>query len=597
MPPRYKAEDLLRAGYSREEVDKAVANGVASDFSTGTSEGGSGPAAAPVPGEDRVKNPVANPSVAASGSAYVSKDEAPPPEPFKDKYTSAQKLGAGGIGLVVHGLTGGLVDRNDVSDYVLGTVGESNPFYDAKTVGSSVKTYGDKEPTKEDGTNDSGVVTDAGGGAASAAGVHNRPMGGGGGGGGPSPYDKAMGAYKTNLQNKFEQYVQTPSDELRHAEEEKGNIAERQGNEAGDLMARQRAQSEELFKQQQAEEAARNAELEDRLAKLQQANDEVSNMNVSVKNFWSSRSAAQNAIGIFASALSVAAHGPSLIDKAISQDLELQKENIDNKRKGLDYSKSIYNAYYQITQDKRVAALAAKIHLEESAKSELTEMAARHGGEREKANAASHVAQIDQNIGENRMKLEAILNPPPARPTGGVGGGAPHSIPAQNFGTVVTLNDGSQVQVNSEKEAEDLRGRTAAVRDFRIQLEEMKKIEKENPVAVHIAGTDANRSWKAANAKVLLSAKAATQGMNSKEDLGIVRESTGVPSHPAFSGVETLEKTINTVERQYKQNLPQGMAVVRTVTVNDPKTGAPTKVLVQTGQTYAPPVPPSTGKK
>lgn len=505
---------------------------------------------------------------------------------------------------------------NPAGAVVGGVKAFTNHAIRANTYGFYDPGFGAKEPPKDSkGEGDSGEVQDSiPPGAASAAGVHNRPAGGGGvGAGGLSPYDKSLADWKMKQKTNFEQYVQTPSDELRHAEEEKGNIAERQGNDAGDLMARQRADSEALFKQQQEEEAARNAELEDRLAKLQQANDEVSNMNVSVKNFWSSRSAAQNAVGIFASALSVAAKGPSLIDKAISQDLELQKENIDNKRKGLDYSKSIYNSYYQVTQDKRVAALAAKIHLEESAKSELTEMAARHGGEREKANAASHVAQIDQAIGDNRMKLEAILNPPPARPTGG-GGGAGAAPPKWDFTTTVTnlpgMPEGTGIQANTAEEAKELRESADAARQTAVDVARLQELRKNNPGSLLNPYSNESQEYEAIRARAQLNAKKASgSGNNDNRSEAKIDKTVIIPDRKSAigdaagitAGNKQLEDLNRRTQEQFQKKVQAaGLPVVQIGVMQDKKTGQTVRTgsaTPHTSSTYNNPLFNQPGKK
>ncbi len=190
--------------------------------------------------------------------------------------------------------------------------------------------------------------------------------------------------------------------------------AQAKAAEQSAYMNRMAQEDAAAIRRQQDEAQRLESWMADKNAKLQVKMDEVASQKVDPNRFWSNKTTGEKIMAGIALALGAAGSGGNraagIINKAIEDDISLQKYAIDEQRKSLAGEKSLVNEMYDVYKDKSAATAAARIAGLNNAQMVLSAMGAKYTGREAKANAMALSADIEAQKQKAMLEFNGQLN-------------------------------------------------------------------------------------------------------------------------------------------------------------------------------------------
>lgn len=190
--------------------------------------------------------------------------------------------------------------------------------------------------------------------------------------------------------------------------------AEMKGAEQAATLDRAADDDAKRIAAQEAAAAERNAFMQEKLADLNTRTREVAGLSVDPNRFWANKSTGEKVlagIGLFLGAFgSNGNKAANIISDAITQDINVQKANIDQKSKGLGSERSLYNDMYAAYKDKDAAEAATRLAMLNNAQVKAQALGARYQGAEAKAKAMSLMGEIEAKKNEAALNFQAAMS-------------------------------------------------------------------------------------------------------------------------------------------------------------------------------------------
>lgn len=190
--------------------------------------------------------------------------------------------------------------------------------------------------------------------------------------------------------------------------------AEMKGAEQAATLDRAARDDQKRLAAQEAAAAERNNFMQAKLADLNTRTREVAGMSVDPNRFWANKSTGEKVlagIGLFLGAFgSNGNKAANIISDAITQDINVQKANIDQKGKGLSNERSLYNDMYAAYKDKDAAEAATRLAMLNNAQVKAQAIGARYQGPEAKAKAMSLMGEIEAKKNEAALNFQAAMS-------------------------------------------------------------------------------------------------------------------------------------------------------------------------------------------
>ncbi len=190
--------------------------------------------------------------------------------------------------------------------------------------------------------------------------------------------------------------------------------AEMKGAEQAATLDRAARDDAKRIAAQEAAAAERNAFMQEKLADLNTRTREVAGLSVDPNRFWANKSTGEKVlagIGLFLGAFgSNGNKAANIIGDAITQDINVQKANIDQKSKGLGSERSLYNDMYAAYKDKDAAEAATRLAMLNNAQVKAQALGARYQGAEAKAKAMSLMGEIEAKKNEAALNFQAAMS-------------------------------------------------------------------------------------------------------------------------------------------------------------------------------------------
>lgn len=190
--------------------------------------------------------------------------------------------------------------------------------------------------------------------------------------------------------------------------------AEMKGAEQAATLDRAARDDAKRIAAQEAAAAERNAFMQEKLADLNTRTREVAGLSVDPNRFWANKSTGEKVlagIGLFLGAFgSNGNKAANIISDAITQDINVQKANIDQKSKGLGSERSLYNDMYAAYKDKDAAEAATRLAMLNNAQVKAQALGARYQGAEAKAKAMSLMGEIEAKKNEAALNFQAAMS-------------------------------------------------------------------------------------------------------------------------------------------------------------------------------------------
>lgn len=190
--------------------------------------------------------------------------------------------------------------------------------------------------------------------------------------------------------------------------------AEMKGAEQAATMDRAARDDAKRIAAQELAAADRNKFMQEKLADLDARTREVGAMAVDENRFWANKSTGEKVlagIGLFLGAFgSNGNKAANIIQDAITQDINIQKANIDQKSKGVTAQRSLYNDMYATYKDKDAADAATRMAYLNNAQMKVQAMGARYQGQEAKAKAMSMMGELEVKKNEAALNFQAAMS-------------------------------------------------------------------------------------------------------------------------------------------------------------------------------------------
>lgn len=273
---------------------------------------------------------------------------------------------------------------------------------------------------------------------------------------------------------------------------------------------------------------------------------------------------------------------PQLMLQLMDRDIREQIVDADNKRGGVDRQRGLYQDHMKILGNKQAARESSRIAMIDWLKDQVDLKAKEYAGPQAQMKAEAIKLDLEKAKADNYFKFHQFMNPDPRRPVGV--GATKLDFKADH---AVTLPDGRIFYANSTKEAEDLRGQTAAVGTLDGKISILERLSKEPKAYV-------DGRLKAAQQDLVITVKkAAGSGLNSEQDMVRVEHMAGVNGGALSYGAKQIlglnqgAKQAAELARTYYDNSVRASngTVVQDGFIADPITGIPKRVAMPTGET------------
>ena len=255
-------------------------------------------------------------------------------------------------------------------------------------------------------------------------------------------------------------------------------------------------------------EDARQVHVNGQLAKLQEATDSASRLEVNPDHYFQEK----GTFGRIASAIGVAIGGgiaaanggrnivADQVDNAIQRDIDVQKSNIELKKQNVHAQSNMLVSYREAFGDERLAELALETSAREIAIQKAKTLAQQSQSPIIQANADAVVAQLQQRQEQKRMEFEKM-----AHVQAHIVGGAGAATPKNNALYVPALGGNAR----TEAEATKLRERSGAILQIQENLRKAAKLREE----MGKSGIALDMIWKDPRAEELASIVEETKPM------------------------------------------------------------------------------------
>jgi hypothetical protein len=197
-----------------------------------------------------------------------------------------------------------------------------------------------------------------------------------------------------------------------------GTDAEKVKNDQ--LLTAMQGHNRELAEADQAaqtQEAARQAEIKSRLARVDQLNQEVANSPIDEKAFWKDKSGPEKVMaaiavgfGAFAAGMNGGPnHAANIIDRAIEQNIDAQKANKQGKQAEISNNMMLLDKNHEILGDQRAADAQTRMQLLQRASQHVDEVMQENKNPETIARGEAIKAALQEKYADAQATRDAVV--------------------------------------------------------------------------------------------------------------------------------------------------------------------------------------------
>ena len=235
----------------------------------------------------------------------------------------------------------------------------------------------------------------------------------------------------------------------------------------------------------QEAEARRQNQIQAKYAEVDRLNSELANEKIDAKAFWADKSAGEKfaaaiavGLGAFAAGMNGGPnHAANILDKAIEQNIDAQKANLDNKRKSAQGAQSMIGMYREILGDERAATLETRKTLLEAAARHIDQTTKESESPLIRARGDALKASIYEKYAKTNAELDAYKQHEMYKEVAAqVVGGPPKQQFVNNDGSFLDLPGGVSIKASDPAMVNQWRQQFDGVGEIEDASAELKQI-------------------------------------------------------------------------------------------------------------------------